>query len=165
MLQGDNEFAILTAFRDEFSKKQNLSRNKILASKLKSEGYGYFYVDGYWVENKGKDNEVKVSEDSIFVINNDNKPEFFDLIIKLGKTYNQDGVFIKNKNGAKVYNQSGNVVFDAGKFNPNKTGEFYTKLRTSKKSNPRTFMFEGIRLGLTNMGKYIQLKENKWIRN
>jgi len=100
MLQGDNEFAILTAFRDEFSKKQNLSRNKILASKLKSEGYGYFYVDGYWVENKGKDNEVKVSEDSIFVINNDNKPEFFDLIIKLGKTYNQDGVFIKNKNGA-----------------------------------------------------------------
>jgi len=25
MLQGDNEFAILTAFRDEFSKKQNLN--------------------------------------------------------------------------------------------------------------------------------------------
>ena len=69
--------AILTAFRGEYSYDENVRRNTLLASDIKSRGYGFFYVDGHWIENSGTSQARTVNEDSIFVIGDANKEEKF----------------------------------------------------------------------------------------
>ena len=49
-------FAMLTAFRSEYSLAQNRNRNRQLASHLKSLGYGFIKVTGGYTENIGPDN-------------------------------------------------------------------------------------------------------------
>lgn len=142
--RSDRPIALLTAFRGEYDKETNIQRNKELAATIKNMGVGYFFVDGYWIENEGTDREIKVSEDSIFAIGKEGTDaEFLDTMVKLGAKYGQDGVLVKTKDGAKVYDQSGNVSFDVGSLSPGKAGEIYTRLRNNKASN--TFVFEGER--------------------
>lgn len=138
-------FALLTAFRGEFDYEKNVQRNKKLAAQLRKEGYGFFYVDGAWIENEGTEDEIEVSEDSIFVVGNEGEDEkFLKQMIAHGKDYNQDGVLVKTQDGVKIYDQQGKVIFDVGSLKPGKMGTMYTKLRNNKKTN--TFVFESIRL-------------------
>lgn len=142
--ESDRPIALLTAFRGEFDREQNVRRNKELAATIRKLGYGYFFVDGYWIENEGTAEEVHVSEDSIFVIAPEGSDEKFrNQMVQLGAKYNQDGVLIKDKEGAKVYQKDGSVMFDVGTLKPGKAGEIYTRLRNNKKSN--TFVFESER--------------------
>lgn len=142
--QSDRPIALLTAFRGEFGQADNIKRNKTLAAQVRKLGYGFFFVDGYWIENQGTPEEIHVSEDSLFVIAPEGSDEKFrQQMIRLGTEYNQDGVLVKDKEGAKVYDKSGGVMFDVGELKPGKAGEMYTKLRNNKKSN--TFVFEGER--------------------
>lgn len=142
--ESDRPIALLTAFRGEFDREQNVRRNKELAATIRKLGYGYFFVDGYWIENQGTAEEVHVSEDSIFVIAPEGSDEKFrNQMVQLGAKYNQDGVLIKDKEGAKVYQKDGSVMFDVGTLKPGKAGEIYTRLRNNKKSN--TFVFESER--------------------
>lgn len=64
-------------------------------------------------------------------------------MISLGNKYNQDGVLVKDRDGAKVYDKQGGVMFDVGTLKLGKAGEIYTRLRNNKKSN--TFVFESER--------------------
>jgi len=60
---------IITAFRDEYDYKQNVKRNKVLASKIKKARYGFVYVDSHWKEKDKDTGElVDVNEDSILVV-------------------------------------------------------------------------------------------------
>ena len=142
--QSDRPIALLTAFRGEYDREENVRRNKQLAATIRKLGYGFFFVDGYWIENQGTPEEVHVAEDSLFVIAPEGTDEKFrQQMIELGASYNQDGVLIKDNKGAKVYDKSGDEMFDVGTLSPGKAGEMYTKLRNNKKSN--TFVFEGER--------------------
>jgi len=58
---------IITAFRDEFTYKQNVKRNKVLAGKIKKARYGYVYVDGHWKE-KDKDRGELVDVKKILLL-------------------------------------------------------------------------------------------------
>ena len=62
--QSDRPIALLTAFRGEFGQADNIKRNKTLAAQVRKLGYGFFFVDGYWIENQGTPEEIHVSEDS-----------------------------------------------------------------------------------------------------
>lgn len=142
--QSDRPIALLTAFRGEYDKEENVRRNKELAATIRKLGYGYFFVDGYWIENQGTPEEVHVAEDSIFVIAPEGSDEKFrSQMISLGDKYNQDGVLVKDRDGAKVYDKQGGVIFDVGTLQPGKAGDIYTRLRNNKKSN--TFVFESER--------------------
>jgi hypothetical protein len=142
--QSDRPIALLTAFRGEYDREENVRRNKELAATIRKLGYGYFFVDGYWIENQGTPEEVHVSEDSLFVIAPEGSDEKFrKQMVELGAKYNQDGVLIKDKDGAKIYEKDGSVMFDVGTLKPGKAGEIYTRLRNNKKSN--TFVFESER--------------------
>ena len=142
--KSDRPIALLTAFRGEYDREENVRRNRQLAATIRKLGYGFFFVDGYWIENQGTPEEVHVAEDSLFVIAPVGADEKFrQQMIELGASYNQDGVLIKDKEGAKVYDKSGGEMFDVGTLSPGKAGEMYTKLRNNKKSN--TFVFEGER--------------------
>lgn len=154
-VNSDQPSAMITAFRDEYSPDENVRRNIQLAMTVRELGYGFFYVDGFWIENQGTVREVRVSEVTVFVIGNEgDDAKFRKQMIELGVKYNQDGVLVKDNEGAKVYDQSGGVMFDVGQLKPGNAGEIYTKLRNNKNSN--TFVFEAERdnLGfISRLGK------------
>lgn len=142
--KSDRPIAILTAFRGEYDHETNLKRNKELAAKIRNLGYGFFFVDGYWIENAGTDKEIHVAEDSIFVVAPiDSDESFKNHMIGLGNTYEQEGVLLKTTDGTKIYDQDGEVIADIGTLKPSKMGDMYTRLRNNKKSN--TFVFESER--------------------
>jgi hypothetical protein len=154
--QSDRPIALLTAFRGEYDREENVRRNKQLAATIRKLGYGFFFVDGYWIENQGTPEELHVSEDSLFVIAPEGSDEKFrQQMIELGGKFNQDGVLVKDKDGAKVYDKSGGVMFDVGELKPGKASEIYTKLRNNKKSN--TFVFEGERDDIGFIGRLQKL--------
>jgi len=143
-------FALLTAFRGDKTEKENIKNNKELATKIKKAGYGYFFVDDYWIENEGTDKEGKVSETSIFVVGNKNDSgKLKSLLIKWMKTYNQDAVLYRpegTKGGeATLLYQSGKQEV-LGKLTFGKVGSAYTKLR----GKAGTFIFEGTSDGTNN---------------
>jgi len=146
---------ILTAFRDETSEKDNISNNKHIATVLKSKKFGYFYLDGYWVENEGTENEVKVSEDSIFAIctEQSKSKEFIALCHKLGNRYDQDAIFVNEGNEVYLLNNDGSKLKLESSFKAGKMGKMYSKLKTGKHRND-TFIFEAERLGLGNIGSF-----------
>ena len=173
--QSNRTVVILTGFRAENTRDQNLRINKKIAAELRTAGYGYFYVDGYWVENKGTPEEVKVSEDSIFAIA---EPEFSKGLINLAhglaNKYEQDAIFVNEKKGTykghdfiktkeEVY-----LYFTNGKkekldatFKPDKIGDFYTQLRG--KSRNHTFIFESCHNGkgfFSSLAEKIELRKN-----
>lgn len=143
-VNSDRPIALLTAFRNEYSQEENVSRNKRLAATIKNLGYGFFFVDGAWIENQGTPDEVHVSEDSLFVIGDPGTDEqFLADIVAQGAKYNQDAVLVKTTAGPKLYDQQGNVSLSLTTLVPGKLGSIYTKLRNNKKSN--VFMFEAER--------------------
>ncbi|MFW6007947.1 MAG: hypothetical protein ACOCP8_01670 [archaeon] len=103
--QEDNDFAIITAYRDKYSKKENIQRNRKLRSEFNSRKMGVYQLVGHWQECEledvdyddcPKDKLVDVVERSYLVI----KPkemqqnDFKELIRKLTSTFNQDASLI-----------------------------------------------------------------------
>lgn len=137
-------FAILTAFRGGYSKKENLQRNKKLQGDVRSLGKGFFKVKGYWVECQDPDLEyskcpddmkVPVVEDSLFVPNITKEHA-----VKLGKKYDQDAVIYSGEetNGqVELISKSGSSIMKLGKFSPSKIAQAYTRIKGS------SFTFEG----------------------
>ena len=155
--KSDRTVVILTGFRGDKSQKENEQRNKKIAGLIRKAGFGFFYVDGYWVENKGTEDEIKVSEDSIFAIAEPTRStELIELAHKIANDYDQDAIFVDEKKGSlenKTFVKTSEEVYlyySNGKkekldshFKPDKIGDFYTQLRG--KGRNHTFVFEGER--------------------
>ena len=151
--KNDNTVVIMTAFRGDKTYQENLTNNKKVANIFKSNKFGYFFVDGYWIENKGENDEMKVSEDSIFVITEPSRSdELIDLAFKEAKRYNQDAIFVKTKDDVYLYFKDGSKSKLTGGLQPGKVGDFYTQLRNNKESN--TFVFESARENYGFFGNY-----------
>jgi|TARA_R110000824_G_scaffold170181_2_gene347454 hypothetical protein len=99
----DHDSAILTAFRNEYSKKQNYKRNRELKAQLLSLGYGVTKVAGSYIENFESPQAVEVSEQSYFVSNRKDAPGFVESIKSLGEQYEQDSVLIIPEGGKDAY--------------------------------------------------------------
>lgn len=109
-------FAMLTAFRSEYTLAQNRDRNRQLASRLKSLGYGFIRVTGGYTENIGPDNpnwdeaestqdpnirRLPIMEESFLVPMYDIKTKesadfdtFKSDMVDLGKEFEQDSVLV-----------------------------------------------------------------------
>lgn len=135
----ERSVGILTAFRGEYTHDENVARNKSLAADIRDLGYGFFYVDGYWIENQGTDKERKVKEDSIIVVGPASDKDFGRNIHRLGNEYNQEAVVVKDSDGTNIIFADGSSD-DLGKIAPGELGSIYTKLRNNKASN--TFIFK-----------------------
>lgn len=140
----ETSVGIITAFRGGNSYEENVKLNKQLASKLRSKGFGFTFVDGAWVENEGTDEEITVSEDSIFVTAPKNKTEeLFSVLVDAAKKYDQDGFSFKRAGSNSKYeiiDKNGKVDMTFNKVKFNKLADIYTKLRGKKGS----FVFEEI---------------------
>lgn len=131
--------ALVTAFRSEYDRDTNVQRNKELIARLRNLGYGVVIVDGFWVENPGTDQEVRVSEDSILVSASGNlQHDFAKKIHNLANSYDQEAAVVKDHNGTRLIFKDGSIQ-QLGTINPGQLGNIYTRLRTNKKAS--TFLF------------------------
>ena len=62
-------------------------------------GYGITAVQGSFVEGYNSEAAREVAENSWFVINLPNKPDFKDTIVSLGRNFNQDDVIYIERGG------------------------------------------------------------------
>lgn len=144
----DSNVGMITAYRGEFDLETNEKRNRELQSAIRSNGFGYVPVTGFYVENPGQEDEQKVQEKSFLVISNKNdanKLKYF--LMRMGAKYNQDSVLYKDHATDKailIGTAPGrwpgkNTEVEAGRFVAQKIGQFYTKMR-----NHKTFVFESV---------------------
>ena len=146
-----NPFAIITAFRKNYSLKQNRQRNNKLESDLKKNRAGGIKLIGHWKEGPNgmeyEDAEKQglleaVTEESYFIPKpNDIEYEDFEtLILGLTKKYKQDAAVISD--GKAVYElfNTGRKKEIGTKVTFSKMGEIYSQMRGQPS---RTFMFEG----------------------
>lgn len=143
----NNQCAVISAFRNKltnclFSEDDerrvniydNKGRNKKLLSSLLVVGYDVTKVKGTYVENYMQENAVEVKEDSYFVVNSNNDPNFIKNIIKLGEIFCQDSVFIFDFGDNYVFGTNNSnypglgVKYNKGKFHPGREGEFMTRV-------------------------------------
>jgi hypothetical protein len=143
-----HDCAVITAFRnklincmsedngDKLNISDNKMRNKRLKSALLSLGYGVTSVKGTYIENYMSDNQVEVKEDSYFVVNLTDDPDFISHIKKLGEMFCQDSVMIVEQGGDNNYlfgtNKSDfpgyGEKIELGYFKPGIESEFMTKV-------------------------------------
>jgi len=143
-----HDCAVITAFRnklincmsedngDKLNISDNKMRNKRLKSALLSLGYGVTSVKGTYIENYMSDNQVEVKEDSYFVVNLTDNPNFISHITKLGEMFCQDSVMIVEQGGNNNYlfgtNKSDfpgyGEKIELGHFKPGIEAEFMTKV-------------------------------------
>lgn len=146
--------SIITAMRDENGKDKNIANNKELAGLIKNSGYGYFWLEGHWIENQGEESEVDVIEKSIFIVGNKNdNGKLLGLVKKWMKKYNQDAVIFKpeNSDDMNLVWQNGKME-KVGKFKADKISQAYSKLK-----NGKTFVFERAFTPLNNISKLANL--------
>lgn len=135
-------WGMMTAYRYSNTPNQNKKLNKQLEGELRSKGYGFFKVEGHWVECQDGNLSYKdcppnllkdAIEESLFIPNVSAKD-----IHKLGKKYGQDAVIFggeQTKGNATLIFKDGKVE-NIGKFSPNKIQQAYSKLKGGK-----TFVF------------------------
>jgi len=99
----EHDSAILSAFRNEYTNKENYDRSRYLKAGLLSEGYSVTKVKGTYIENFKTDKAVEVAEQSLFVLNNRDGAQFEDKIISLGEEFEQDSVLIIPQGGKGAY--------------------------------------------------------------
>lgn len=145
----EHDCSVITAFRNSFVNcldddndeerlniRTNKNINKTLKATLLSLGYGVTEVKGTYIENYLSDNEIKVKEDSYFVVNLKDDLNFVDNIIKMGEILCQDSVLIIKQGGNDNYlvgtNKSdfpghGEIV-NLGKLKAGVESQFMTKV-------------------------------------
>ena len=136
----------ITAYRSEFTKRENQQRNRSLLAKLQYAGYSVTAVKGSYIENYGSDDEREVSEHSYFVAPLDEKhSESLERdLIKLGIEFDQDSVLIiKDGKGELVGTSHRDNAWPSfgskesvGGFKGGKAAEFMSRV------NNRTYTFE-----------------------
>lgn len=160
----DKDFAILSAYRANFSKVENIVRNRKLRSVLNELKMGVHQLVGHWQEAPaGKEytdctkDELKDSVERSYLVV---KPtdmtfdEFKSLIISLltidGET--QDAAILKNEGGIYLVFPSGNMEKIGNTVTLGKISQAYS---AHVKKSEVPFVFEGIETPVTNFGKQL----------
>tara|TARA_R110002020_G_scaffold159781_2_gene343896 strand:+ start:3199 stop:3795 length:597 start_codon:yes stop_codon:yes gene_type:complete len=99
----DYDSAIISAFRNEYTNKQNYERSRELKAQLLSAGYGVTKIDGSYIENFETPEAIEVSEQSLFISNRGGAADFINEIARLGEEYEQDSVLIIPEGGQDAY--------------------------------------------------------------
>jgi hypothetical protein len=117
--ESGEDFAIITAYRGNYNKKQNIKRNRSLRGELNNKKLGPYQLVGHWrecslegvsYESCPPDKLVDVIERSYFVPKREDmdSSEFEDIIKKLCKNFQQDGAVIGQKGNIQIIEPTGN---------------------------------------------------------
>lgn len=141
----ESTIGILSAERRDNKPEVNRAHTAQLENLIRSNGFGFIHLKGYWIENQGKPNEVKVVENSFLIISNKNDNGKLKGFMKsAGSKFNQEAVIYKEAGkNAIIIGTTANGYPGLGKeenigdLKPNKIGPMYSKMR-----NHKTFVFE-----------------------
>ncbi|MFA6049623.1 MAG: hypothetical protein WC761_00230 [Candidatus Paceibacterota bacterium] len=146
-------FAMLTSWRQNLDRTENLRRFSALKSALRSKGLGFNVLNGHWrecqdpsvaYENCPEDQFVDAIEPSVFV----SKISLKDAH-ELGNAYQQDAVVYagpETKGLVSLIFKDGTTM-ELGKFSPMAISQAYSELRSggkNSKKSARYFHFEYI---------------------
>ncbi len=92
----NHDCGAISAFRKNFSRKENDQRNKSLRAKLLSKGYGITQLIGKYPEGG-----ETVSEVSYFVVDTKDDGNLFKTLTALGEVFNQDSILFIPKGTVK----------------------------------------------------------------
>jgi hypothetical protein len=132
----------ITAFRSEYSKSQNIERNKQLAQDIHNSDLTYFKCHGGFIElNKKTNKKVRVTEQTFCVVNNGYSTiNFIKLAVAWCKKYDQDAVLVtfpveETVNGRKVFNiigryykQDGSIDMEFNNAELKEAEEYFTNI-------------------------------------
>ena len=117
-----HDCAILTAFRNDpkdmskcakgsvddndqegNTRALNKRRNRDLKAMLLGFDYGVTAVDGSYIENFEQPDQIEVKEDSLFVVNLNDDPDFARNVQEMAEKFCQDSVIIIPQGGKAAY--------------------------------------------------------------
>jgi hypothetical protein len=117
-----HDCAILTAFRNDpkdmskcakgsvndndqegNTRSLNKRRNRDLKAMLLGFDYGVTAVDGSYIENFEQPDQIEVKEDSLFVVNLNDDPDFTRNVQEMAEKFCQDSVIIIPQGGKSAY--------------------------------------------------------------
>tara|TARA_R110000824_G_scaffold14227_2_gene60761 strand:- start:2108 stop:2743 length:636 start_codon:yes stop_codon:yes gene_type:complete len=161
-----HDCAILTAFRNDpkdmskcvkgsiddadqegNTRALNKRRNRDLKAILFGFDYGVTAVDGSYIENFEQPDQIEVKEDSLFVVNLNDDPDFVRNVQEMAEKFCQDSVIIIPQHGKDAYLYGTNnsefpgygEKVEVGNLKMGKESEFMTRV------NKRPFTFgEGL---------------------
>ena len=99
----DCDSGTITAFRGEYSKKENLARNAELKAALLGAGYSVTSIDGVYIENYGSANEKPVKEKSFIVFDHKKTGKLKADLKRLGLRYDQDSITFNSVSDGNYY--------------------------------------------------------------
>lgn len=155
----DKEFVIITTYRNDKTKSENKLSNKQLLNDLNSKKMGPYNIIGHFVENSN----IDVIEDAFLIVKPDeiNSQDFKEYFIRKCNQYNQECVLYSTGGIIFYLMPDGELVKIGTRLVLNKLERAYSTLR--KKPNV-PFIFEGLKVSKTNMGKDLLYKLGlKWI--
>lgn len=149
-----NDFAIMSAYRKEYTKKENIKRNRNLRGQFDKRKMGVYQLVGHWKECQLKgveykdcprDKIVDVVERSYMVVRPKDmtQEEFINLIKKLVKDYDQDAALISLDGKVKGIEANGNMFPIGDKLSLGKIAQGYSQ-HVRKLQVP--FTFEGVEI-------------------
>jgi hypothetical protein len=109
----------------EYSRQENKRRNHNLKACLMRLGYGVTNVQGSYIEGFGTIDAQELGEESIFVVNLENAPDFKQRVFELSEYYNQDCFLYKPKGDNNAYLIGTNNTEWPGYGNEENQGEFH----------------------------------------
>lgn len=123
----------------KYSKPENIRRNRDLKASLLKLGYGVTKIAGNYIENYNTPNATEVGEESYFIVNLNDDPDFYDNIFALSEYYNQDCFLYKPKGSEEAVNVGTNkgdwpgygVEEPAGKLHTKVDNEFLSRIGNS----------------------------------
>jgi len=85
------------------TKDLNKRRNRDLKAMLLGFDYGVTAVDGSYIENFEQPDQIEVKEDSLFVVNLNDDPDFARNVQEMAEKFCQDSVIIIPQGGKAAY--------------------------------------------------------------
>jgi hypothetical protein len=171
----DRNIGIISAFRGRYTKQENMKRSSDLESLIRAAGFGFYRLEGHYIEGYGSEQSKDVKERSYLIIGNkgDDSGNLKGFLRKMGGKFNQDSVLYKPFDskaavliGTQAQDEDGNAVefpgmgkeFSVGEFKPMKVNQFYSKM----KGKPFVFESYGIqKTWFEAFADYIRSKQSE----
>lgn len=142
----NHDCGMVTAYRSEYTHKENQQRNKKLLASLLSWGYNVTSVEGTYVEDFGTPYAKEVGEHTFFVVDGKDKGNLEKDLRTLGEAFDQDSILFIPKGGSESYlwgtNDAEFPGYNKVEFFPHRGLGKFGQFMTKKGNKP--FIFESI---------------------
>jgi len=134
-------FGIISASRGSLTAEENDQRHRVLQNSIRSAGFGFLELTGYFIENYGTPEEMKVKEKSFFIPTPIQKEaDLYRFLNLQTQKFGQDGYIMKEDGEVTLVFKDGKRE-KIGQFNPDKTSYAYSVLNRGSHAG-RSFVFE-----------------------